>query len=214
MLPTPALDLRWSECPLREGGAAAAVVEAHVFVRPAARRSRRFVMKKLIVVVSVVVLVVGVMGVAAANGDSHRNAFKARLGGYQEVPSISTTGSGELRLQVNPAGDTISYTLTYSGLAATAAHIHFAQAGVSGGILAFLCGAPKPACPAAPATVTGTIVAADIQAISAQGIVAGDLAAALRAMRAGVTYANVHTATYSLGEIRGQLWAHGQGKND
>ena len=173
-------------------------------------------MKKLIVVASVVVLVVGVMGVAAANGDSHRNAFKARLGGYQEVPSISTTGSGELRLKVNPAGTEISYTLTYSGLqggAASAAHIHFAQSGVSGGILAFLCGAPKPACPAAPATVTGTIVAADIQAIAAQGIVAGDMAAALRAIRAGVTYANVHTPTYS-GEIRGQLWAHGRGKND
>jgi hypothetical protein len=173
-------------------------------------------MKKLIVIVSVFVLVVGVMGVAAANGDSHRNAFKARLGGYQEVPSISTTGSGELRLKVNSAG-AIEYTLTYSGLqggAASAAHIHFAQSGVIGGILAYLCGAPKPACPAAPATVTGTIVAADIQAIPAQGIVAGDMAAALRAIRAGVTYANVHTPTYSLGEIRGQLWAHGQGKND
>lgn len=173
-------------------------------------------MKKLIIVVSVVVLVVGVMGVAAANGDSQRNAFKARLGGYQEVPSISTTGSGELRLKVNPAGTEIAYTLTYSGLAANAAHIHFAQSGVNGGILAFLCGAPKPACPAAPATVTGTIVAADIQAIAAQGIAAGAAGwpSALRAIRAGVTYANVHTPTYPSGEIRGQLWAHGRGKNN
>jgi len=172
-------------------------------------------MKKLIVIVSVVVLVVGVMGVAAANGGSERNAFKARLGGYQEVPSISTTGSGELRLKINPAGTAIEYTLTYSGLqggAASAAHIHFAQAGVSGGVLAFLCGAPKPACPAAPATVTGTIVAADIQAIAAQGIAAGDLAAALRALRAGVTYANVHDAGFPAGEIRGQIRAHGYGK--
>ncbi len=172
-------------------------------------------MKKLIVIVSVVVLVVGAMGVAAANGDSHRNAFKARLGGYQEVPSISTTGSGELRLKVNPAGTEIAYTLIYSGLqggAASAAHIHFAQPGVNGGILAFLCGAPKPACPAAPATVTGTIVAADILAV--QGIAAGDLPAALRAIRAGVTYANVHTATYPGGEIRGQLKAHGYGRGD
>ncbi len=173
-------------------------------------------MKKLIVIVSVVVLVVGAMGVAAANGDSHRNAFKARLGGYQEVPSISTTGSGELRLKVNPAGTEIAYTLIYSGLqggAASAAHIHFAQSGVSGGVLAWLCGGgDKPACPAVPATVTGLIDAPDILAI--QGIAAGDMAAALRAIRAGVTYANVHTATYPGGEIRGQLKAHGYGRGD
>src|SRR3972149_9975146 len=74
--------------------------------------SRRSVMKKLIVVASVVVLVVGVMGVAAANGDSQRNAFKARLGGYQEGPSISTTGNGQLPRRVKPAGAQNSYTLT------------------------------------------------------------------------------------------------------
>ncbi|KRT62205.1 MAG: hypothetical protein XU10_C0036G0003 [Chloroflexi bacterium CSP1-4] len=171
-------------------------------------------MKKLIVVASVVVLVVGVMGVAAANGDSQRNAFKARLGGYQEVPSISTTGNGELRLKVNPAGTEIAYTLTYSGLqggAATASHIHFAQSGVNGGVLAWLCGGgDKPACPVVPATVTGTIDAPDILAI--QGIAAGDMAAALRAIRAGVTYANVHNAGFPGGEIRGQIRAQGNGK--
>ena len=33
-------------------------------------------------------------------------------------------------------------------------------------------------------------------AVPAQGIVAGDLAAALRAMRNGVTYANVHSTSF------------------
>lgn len=174
-------------------------------------------MKKLIIVVSVVVLVVGVMGVAAANGDSQRNAFKARLGGYQEVPSISTTGNGELRLKVNPAGTEIAYTLTYSGLggAASTADIHFAQSGVNGGILAYLCGGTKPACPVALAgTVTGTIFPADIQAIPLQGIAAAAAGwpSALRAIRAGVTYADVHTAGFTGGEIRGQIRAHGNGK--
>jgi hypothetical protein len=174
-------------------------------------------MKKLIVIVSVVVLVVGVMGVAAANGDSQRNAFKARLGGYQEVPSISTTGSGELRLKVNPAGTEIAYTLTYSGLqggAASAAHIHFAQSGVSGGVLAWLCGGggTNPTCPGVAGTVTGTIHEADI--IAVQGIAAGAAGwpAALRAIRAGVTYANVHNVGFPGGEIRGQIKAHGNGK--
>lgn len=171
-------------------------------------------MKRLIVIVSVMVLLIGAVGVATAHGDSDRRAFKARLSGYQEVPSISTTGSGTLRVKVNEAGN-IEYTLTYSGLgtAASGAHLHFAQPGVNGGVLASLCGAgttPLTACPAGAAgTVSGTIEATDIQAIAAQGIAAGDLAAALRAMRAGVTYANVHTATFGLGEIRGQI---GKGK--
>ncbi len=171
-------------------------------------------MKRLLILVVAAVLALGVVGATTAHDDSDRNAFKAKLGGYQEVPGISTTGKGEVRLKVNDAGTAIDYQLTYSALqggAAAQAHIHFAQPGVSGAVLAFLCGGGgKPACPAFGVTLTGTIVAADIQAI--QGIAAGDLVAALRALRAGMTYANVHTASFPAGEIRGQFRA--KGKND
>jgi hypothetical protein len=81
---------------------------------------------------------------------------------------------------------------------------------VSGAVAAFLCGGTKPACPAAGGTVSGTIVAADVLAIPAQGLAAGDLAGLLKAMRAGVTYANVHTATFGSGEIRGQIRGSGR----
>jgi hypothetical protein len=85
------------------------------------------------------------------------------------------------------------------------AHIHFGQRGVAGGVVAFLCGGGnKPACPAS-GTVTGTIVSSDIIAVPAQGIAAGDLASVLKAMRAGLTYANVHTTNFANGEIRGQI---------
>ena len=50
---------------------------------------------------------------------------------------------------------------------------------------------------------------------AAQGIAAGELGELSRAMRAGVTYANVHTATYPAGEIRGQIDSdHGRHGDD
>ena len=54
--------------------------------------------------------------------------------------------------------------------------------------------------------VTGTITAASVAALPAQGIAGpADWAEVLRAIRAGAVYANVHNATYPSGEIRGQL---------
>jgi hypothetical protein len=152
---------------------------------------------------------VALLGAAIVSADSGRRDMKARLSGFQEVPAISTQGSGSLRLKVNDAGTTVSFTLSYANLeggAVTAAHIHLAQPGVNGAPIAWLCGGGgKPACPAAPASISGTIVAADIIDASAQGIAAGQLGEALRAMRAGVTYANVHTTAFPAGEIRGLI---------
>ena len=173
-------------------------------------------MRRLIAVTTAAALALGVVGATSANGDSSRNSFKAELSGYQEVPAISTTGTGRLILSVNPAGTQISYSLTYSALqggSATAAHIHFAQTSVIGAPVAFLCGGGglNPACPAGGGTVTGTIAAGNILAVPAQGIAAGDLAAVLKAMRNGVTYANVHSTSFPGGEIRGQIPGHGNG---
>ena len=172
-------------------------------------------MRRLMALITATALALGVVGVTVANGDSDRGAFKARLGGFQEVPAISTTGTGSLKVNVNPAATQLTYTLTFSALqggSAFAAHIHLGQAGVNGGVVAFLCGGgSKPACPAAGGTVTGTIVAGDILALASQGIAAGDLAAVLKAMRHGVTYANVHSTVFPGGEIRGHIGGHGNG---
>lgn len=165
-------------------------------------------MKRLMTALVAVALALGLTGAVAA-GDSNRNSFKANLSGYQSVPAISSSATGTISLNVNPAGTQISYTLTYSALqggSALAAHIHFGQTSVNGAPVAFLCGGGgKPACPAGGGTVTGTIVAADVLAVPAQGIAAGDFGAFLRAMRAGVTYVNVHSVAFPAGEIRGQI---------
>lgn len=88
----------------------------------------------------------------------------------------------------------------------TAAHIHFGQPGVNGGVIAFLCGGDdRPNCPGVAGTVSGVISAADILAIAGQGLQAGDLEGALQAMRRGAAYVNVHSTLFPEGEIRGQV---------
>ena len=70
----------------------------------------------------------------------------------------------------------------------------------------FLCGGGgRPACPTGPATVTGTVTASDIIGPSGQGVAPSEFQEAIEAMRDGSAYANVHTATYPSGEIRGQI---------
>ena len=151
-------------------------------------------------------LVFGIGAVAIAGGGGKRNGgLKAHLSGYQEVPSVSTAAQGRFKAKVN--GSRIDYKLSYTGLEGPVrfAHIHFAQKGVNGGVVAFLCGGGgKPACPQS-GEVTGTIVAADVIALADQGIAAGEIDELIAAMRHGATYANVHSDAFPNGEIRGQI---------
>jgi hypothetical protein len=74
-------------------------------------------------------------------------------------------------------------------------------------VVIFFCGGGgRPSCPPEGGTVEGTIVASDVTGgAAAQGFPAGDLATMLAAIRAGATYANLHTAARGAGEIRGQI---------
>ena len=150
-------------------------------------------------------------GPAGAGPGNQTFSVTARLRGFQEVPTLSTRARGSFQAEVTR--DAIQFQLTYQDLegTATVAHIHFDQRHVAtpGNIIAFLCGgAPpqsnKPPCPPA-GTVTGTITAADVIGPAGQGIAPGEFREMVRAMRAGVTYANVHSTTFPNGEIRGQI---------
>jgi hypothetical protein len=155
--------------------------------------------------------------------------LNADLDGYQEPPSVSTTASGEFSARINRDGTAIAWTLSYSALegAVQQAHIHFGQRSVNGGITVFLCTnlgngpAGMQPCPVAPATISGTITAADVSpnipataAARAQGIETGELAELISAIRAGSTYVNVHSVKWPGGEIRGQIdHNHGRGND-
>jgi hypothetical protein len=156
----------------------------------------------------------GVVGAAIAGGGGSK--ISERLTGYEEVPALSTTGSGKFQARIARFGDTIRYRLSYRDLesAVTQAHIHFGQEAVNGGISVWLCannppitGAPAgtQVCPPFPATISGEIGPEDVVGPTGQGIEVGAFDELVDAIDAGVTYANVHTVGRPGGEIRAQL---------
>lgn len=150
-----------------------------------------------------------------ALGDDRGHA-RATLSGYEETPStLSSPGRGELRATIDEGNSEITYELTFSGLTAvSAAHIHLGQRATTGGVSAFLCGGGgQAACPTSAGTVTGTIRPANVIGPAAQGIAAGEWNELVAAMRAGYTYANVHTTAFPGGEIRGQIRTRGGGND-
>jgi hypothetical protein len=165
---------------------------------------RRFLVIGLLTVAVAVVAIAP--SALASDPDSSRRNVRADLSGFHETPNISTTGFGELTAVVED--NLITYTLTYAALEtnATQAHIHFGYRHIAGGVSAFLCGGgDKPPCPLIAGTVTGTIDPADVVGPASQGIEPGSMVELVRAIRAGHTYANVHTTRFPAGEIRGQI---------
>jgi CHRD domain len=174
-------------------------------------------MRKLMLhagLVAALLLIFGAGSYAVAHGGK-RNVKSEDMTGYLEAPSVSTVASGDFRARINDSTDTVEFRLEYEGLEAdaTQAHIHFGQRSVSGGISVWLCSnLPSPptpaglqACPLRGGTVTGTFTASDVVGPSGQGIAAGEFEELVAAIRAGVTYANVHSTKFPPGEIRGQL---------
>jgi hypothetical protein len=153
-----------------------------------------------------IAILLGAAGVTVAGADDD-DGVQARLKGFEEVPAVSTAASGKFEAEIDRAAQRIDYELSYSDLEAPVlfAHIHLGQRTANGGVAAFLCGGGgKPACPQS-GTVTGTIVPADVIGPVDQGIAPGEFDELVTAIRAGVTYANVHSQKFPGGEIRGQI---------
>jgi len=169
-----------------------------------------------ILVVMSLAVAVGITVIA--DDDEGRRSFRARLTGYDEVPTLSSPGGGTFRLRLSSDGLSATYTLTYTGLSnAFAAHIHLGARATVGGVIIFLCGGGgQAACPTSAGTVSGTLTPAGVIGPANQGIAAGEWAEFVAALRAGFTYANVHTndgdaqpnegpGDFPGGEIRGQI---------
>jgi hypothetical protein len=151
--------------------------------------------------------------------DGKRRILRAELHGFEEPPAVSSTGSGEFRARINHDGTSFEYELSFEDLEGdvTQAHIHVAQKGVNGGISVWLCGttdfpgpAGTPSCGGPRSgSVNRMVTADDVIGPAGQGVAAGEFEELLTAMRAGVTYANVHSTRNPGGEIRGQIGGRG-----
>jgi CHRD domain len=157
-----------------------------------------------------VMSLLGAVGVAVATGG---NGFRERLTGYEEIPTLSTPANGQFKLKINRFSNTIDYRLSYEGFETPVlqAHIHLGARAFNGGISMFLCtnlgngSADTPTCPTPFGTVEGTLDAADVVGPAGQGISPGEFEEAVDAIRAGATYANVHSQARPGGEIRAQI---------
>jgi hypothetical protein len=113
-------------------------------------------------------------------------SFKAELKGASEVPPVTSKGTGNITVTYDTGTKTASWKGTVSGLSgnATAAHFHGpAEPGKNAGVMI-------PAPGVTTGAFEGTAPLTDVQA---------------RALIAGQTYFNVHTAAHPNGEVRGQV---------
>jgi hypothetical protein len=119
-----------------------------------------------------------------ASGVALGSDVKVTLSGAQEVPAVQSSASGNGTITV---GDdkSVKGSVTTKDINGTAAHIHEAPAGKSGGVIIPLAKGSDGSWTAPPgAKLTD---------------------AQLTAFKAGNLYVNVHSAAHPDGEIRGQL---------
>ena len=170
---------------------------------------------RMFVLTGTAILLAVLGGQRPAQADGEDRSLKANLLGFEEVPAISSTGSGEFRARVSHDESMFEYLLSYQDLETPVimAHIHVGQKGVAAGISVWLCQtalypgpAGTPFCPGpSSGTVAGVATAVSVIGPSGQGVSPGEFGELLNAIRAGVAYANVHTTEHPGGEIRGQI---------
>lgn len=133
-------------------------------------------------------IVSGIYFLAGNNATAAVRTLTATMAGAQEVPAVASGATGQCTVTLDDVTGAVSATGTFSNLTTTAsnAHIHgLAPAGVSTGVI-----------------VPFTFTAATSGSFSGSGTLTP---AQVTGMLNGQTYCNVHSTTFTSGEIRGQL---------
>jgi hypothetical protein len=156
----------------------------------------------------------GIM-MAAPAADATPMTFVVSLAGSNEIPPVSSPGTGFVNIFLDPSAQTLQLSVTFSGLTSnvTAAHIHCCLPSPF-----FLMNIPvattMPAFPGFPTGVTSGTYTSPVfdltqpliynQAfVTAQGGLTQAENALIGGIENGETYLNIHTVTNGGGEIRG-----------
>jgi CHRD domain-containing protein len=116
-------------------------------------------------------------------GTAYAADVKVTLSGDNEVPAVKTAAKGSGTITIGDDG-AVSGSVTTTGVAGTAAHIHEAAAGANGPVIV-------------PFTKDGDTYKAPPGAKLTP--------AQMASFKAGNLYVNVHSAANPGGEVRGQL---------
>jgi hypothetical protein len=117
--------------------------------------------------------------------------FSVALTGAQQVPPVTTSGTGSAALTYDSSTRLLTWSVTYDGLSgpATMAHFHGpAPAGKNAGVVIWI--SPKGAPVTSPIKGEATLTPAQAEQFTA-----------------GEWYINIHTKNDPDGEIRGQVIA-------
>ena len=107
--------------------------------------------------------------------------YQAMLDGAQEVPPVTTQASGSAVLAFDDATKKLTGTVQFSGVTASAAHIHTGAVGMNGGVAHALSST-------SPIAVDVTLTPQEETDLAASGL-----------------YINIHSDAEPGGEIRGQI---------
>jgi hypothetical protein len=109
--------------------------------------------------------------------------YTAMLSGADETPPITTSATGNAQFVLDAERTSLRYEAMFSGLSATASHIHLGAMGMAGPVLY-------------PLTLVSPTLAKGSQTVTPDDLLNLD---------AGLLYINAHTAANPNGEIRGQI---------
>ncbi len=123
------------------------------------------------------------MALACTSAAALAETMQVKLSGDQEVPAVTGSSSGSGSVTINDDGS-VSGSVTASGFAPTAAHIHEGKAGANGKVIV-------------PFTKEGDKFSAPAGAKLTPE--------QMKAFKDGDLYVNIHSAAHPGGEVRAQL---------
>lgn len=137
-----------------------------------------------------VLFLVAIIGLASCEDEvitpKNTVTFTATLNGANEVPPNASMAMGTATFKYDTVTHKLSGTVTFSGMTATASHIHKGDTAVAGPVVIPLDVTPPVT---SPITLEPTLLDSTQRA---------DL-------MSGMYYVNIHSEAYPAGEIRGQL---------